>query len=71
MGYRDTLVYSGTVFARLLQVGLSLVALLLILGGLSAPVFMFAGVALFALVLFGFVGVIELLAVRPLKRRAA
>ena len=71
MGYRETLIYSGAVFARVVQVTLSLVAVLLVLGGLTTPVFVFVALGVFALVLFGFVGIIELLAVRPLKRRAA
>lgn len=55
--------------ARIIQVGLALVAILLLIGALEENVLAFLVIAVVALVMFGIIGVVELLAVRPLDRR--
>lgn len=61
---------AGKYLARAIQLGLVFVAGILLIGALQMPVYAFAVVGVFALVLFAGVGVVELLAVRPLERRA-
>lgn len=56
----------GYWMARIVQFGLTAFAILLLLGGISSNVLAFLIVAVFALVLFAIVVVIELLVIRPL-----
>jgi hypothetical protein len=51
--------------ARLIQVVLAVVAVVLLIGGLDMNVLQFAVIGIFALVLFAIVGVVEILVVRP------
>jgi len=53
--------------ARGVQVTLAGLAALFLIGGLTESFFGFVMLAVFALVLLAFVGVVELLAVRPLR----
>jgi len=69
--YRTTVAKSGVLFARLVQVSLSGLAAIFILGGIMGDMAAFAFLVLgpVALVLLAFVAVVEFLMVRPIQRR--
>lgn len=65
----DSAVRGLVILARLLQGVFVLFAVVFLIGGLQMNVFQFLVIGVIALVLFALVGIVELLAVRPLKGR--
>jgi uncharacterized membrane protein YvbJ len=53
--------------ARLVQIVVAGVAVLLLIGGLNMNVLQFAALGIFSLVLLGIVGVVEFLVIRPIS----
>lgn len=65
----NTLARSGVLFARVVQYALAAFAAVVVLGSLNMGGFQAIMLGVFSLTLLAFVGVLELIAVRPVQRR--